>query len=76
MANRQSRNIAVMHLARSVVRENVTIPEFLDKLVRALDEEGSRLGGTPGARAEDVAALEQDARLLEKLVNTHRREFS
>ncbi len=76
MANRQARNTALLHLARSVVRESPSLPDFFEKLVRALDEEAKRLELVPSADPTERAALNSDARLVEKLVHAHRREFS
>jgi len=76
MASRQARNTAILQLARGVVREGVSLPDFFDKLVRALDEECARLESTPGHDSAERAALHSDARLLEKIVHAHRREFS
>lgn len=71
MANRHARNASLRRFAREFVKEGFSVPELFEKLAVEME-----LSAAEMQSAEEVQALENDARLLRELERQHRKAFS
>jgi len=75
MAQKAKRNATLRHLTRELVRENFTVPEILESLAEAMEEEAKRVELNPQCR-EEVGILEHHALGVRRLARDSRAEFA
>jgi lipoate-protein ligase A len=74
MAAKEKRRTALRHLTRELVRENFSVPDIIEALSEAMDEQSKRIELDPLQRNE-ADVLERDALALRRILRANRTEF-